>query len=234
MNIGLREILSLMTCLPASPAAEPRLSKKKTLGEEAVFAEEWQKFVALSGGWTSGKDVRHYAFHQPLDQLQLKQSNAGKKGSLYGWTRWHFDAKGQPYRVFHAGIDLAAPAGSPVYAPYPARVRKVDYVKGYGNCIYLDLELPGNIKRQVRFAHLQRVPDFQAGDQVGWGEVVGHVGNSGNADIPHLHLEVRDLSRYWKNPRKPNAWTTRSLDPIKELGLRLASQDLALYWKGHD
>ncbi len=41
------------------------------------------------------------------------------------------------------------------------------------------------------YAHLQEVPVKQVGDAVTCGEQVGHIGQSGNALNPHLHIEIR-------------------------------------------
>jgi hypothetical protein len=41
------------------------------------------------------------------------------------------------------------------------------------------------------YAHLQQEPDFQPGEEVRCGDVIGAIGDSGNALNPHLHLEMR-------------------------------------------
>jgi murein DD-endopeptidase MepM/ murein hydrolase activator NlpD len=41
------------------------------------------------------------------------------------------------------------------------------------------------------YAHMQSPADFQIGDEVGCGQVIGQVGTSGSSVNPHLHLEMR-------------------------------------------
>lgn len=41
------------------------------------------------------------------------------------------------------------------------------------------------------YAHLQSPPEYQVGEIVSCGEVIGAIGQSGNALNPHLHLELR-------------------------------------------
>jgi murein DD-endopeptidase MepM/ murein hydrolase activator NlpD len=41
------------------------------------------------------------------------------------------------------------------------------------------------------YAHLLQPPEIKVGDQVSCGQIVGAIGQSGNALNPHLHLEVR-------------------------------------------
>jgi murein DD-endopeptidase MepM/ murein hydrolase activator NlpD len=43
----------------------------------------------------------------------------------------------------------------------------------------------------ILYAHLQEKPAFQPGDPVECGQLIGYIGQSGNALNPHLHLEVR-------------------------------------------
>lgn len=41
------------------------------------------------------------------------------------------------------------------------------------------------------YAHLQSAPPYAVGEEIKCGQVVGAIGDSGNALAPHLHLEVR-------------------------------------------
>jgi murein DD-endopeptidase MepM/ murein hydrolase activator NlpD len=43
----------------------------------------------------------------------------------------------------------------------------------------------------ILYAHLDQAPLVRLGDQVDACQLLGEVGKSGNADIPHLHLETR-------------------------------------------
>ena len=43
----------------------------------------------------------------------------------------------------------------------------------------------------VLYAHMQQPPQFQVGDRISCGELLGTIGDSGNALHPHLHIEVR-------------------------------------------
>lgn len=41
------------------------------------------------------------------------------------------------------------------------------------------------------YAHMQEAPAFQPGDSLTCGQMIGNIGDSGNALNPHLHLEAR-------------------------------------------
>lgn len=105
----------------------------------------------------------------------------------------------------HEGIDIMAPSGTPVLAVADGRIVKFfDSVPG-GVTIY-------QFDRRERFvyyyAHLNaRAAGLAEGDRVRQGQVIGYVGMSGNAPVPHLHFEIRRLGaeRRW--------WESESLNP---------------------
>jgi len=86
----------------------------------------------------------------------------------------------------HAGVDLAAPTGTPVYATADGLVGKAEWFSSYGN--YIQIEHGGEM--QTRFAHLSGYA-IKAGDRVKKGDLIGYVGSTGRSTGPHLHYEVR-------------------------------------------
>ncbi|WP_066529246.1 M23 family metallopeptidase [Erythrobacter sp. CCH5-A1] len=86
----------------------------------------------------------------------------------------------------HQGIDLAAPAGTPVYATADGVVSRADWYSSYG--LYISLEHGASM--QTRYAHLSRLA-VAAGDSVKKGDLIGYVGSTGRSTGPHLHYEVR-------------------------------------------
>ena len=89
-------------------------------------------------------------------------------------------------RRFHAGIDLAAPSGSPIRAASDGVVTSAGWNGGYG--LLVSLGHAGN--RETRYGHLSRLA-VRAGQSVKQGEVIGYVGSTGRATGPHLHYELR-------------------------------------------
>ena len=85
----------------------------------------------------------------------------------------------------HEGVDLSAPAGTPIVAPAAGTVRSVGRRFGYG--LTIELAHTGGIV--TRYAHL-RSANVKAGQQVDAGVQIGAVGSSGLATAPHLHFEV--------------------------------------------
>ncbi len=96
---------------------------------------------------------------------------------------------GTPDEHWHEGIDVFAPAGTPLLAAEGGVVTRV----GIGRLGGLSLWLQGDSGAHWYYAHLQSfAPGLTQGDEVEAGEVVGFVGNTGNAvgTPPHLHLQL--------------------------------------------
>jgi len=85
----------------------------------------------------------------------------------------------------HEGIDLAAPAGTPVRTTADGTVVVTGKDGHYGRTILIDHG--GGFR--TRYAHLKRI-DTKQGKRVRRGDQIGRVGKSGNASGAHLHYEV--------------------------------------------
>jgi murein DD-endopeptidase MepM/ murein hydrolase activator NlpD len=85
----------------------------------------------------------------------------------------------------HAGIDIAAPAGTHILAPAAGRVRFSGKKFGYGYTVEID-HGEGVV---TRYAHCRSLM-VRSGDDVAAGAIIATVGRSGLATAPHLHYEV--------------------------------------------
>ncbi len=85
----------------------------------------------------------------------------------------------------HAGIDLSAPAGTPIIAPAAGKVVKSTRDGGYGNVVEID---HGN-GILTRYAHCSRLI-ARVGQRVERGQLIATVGNTGLSVGPHLHYEI--------------------------------------------
>lgn len=86
----------------------------------------------------------------------------------------------------HGGLDIAAPAGTPVRPIAGGVVRFAGSMGDYGNCVVID-HPDGTESRYAHCAELR----VQAGDVVAPEQAIGTVGATGRATGPHVHLEVR-------------------------------------------
>lgn len=111
-----------------------------------------------------------------LDKTDYCYPIAGKYSSGYG-------SRG---RSMHSGVDLVAPAGTPIYAIFDGTVRLSKPYSGYGNVIVVRHE---NGLETV-YAHNSRNM-VRVGQKVARGEQIAVCGRTGRATTNHLHFEVR-------------------------------------------
>jgi murein DD-endopeptidase MepM/ murein hydrolase activator NlpD len=101
-----------------------------------------------------------------------------------------FGFRGNPFggggSEFHPGQDIAAPRGTPVFAPADGKVVEAGWKNGYGQTVVLD---HGN-GLTTRYGHLSKI-EVAAGQELKRSEELGQVGSTGRSTGPHLHYEVR-------------------------------------------
>jgi len=101
----------------------------------------------------------------------------------------------------HDAIDIPAPAGTAVVAAADGEIIKLFQSERGGTTIY---QLSPDKKLVFYYAHLQGYADgLVAGKFVKQGEVIGYVGDTGNAGTGNFHLHfsisvVADPKRYWE------------------------------------
>jgi len=114
-------------------------------------------------------------------------------------------------KMFHFGIDLVAPRGTPIFAPADGVVFFRGVKKGYGK--FLLLMHPFGFS--TAYGHLSKIVVKQ-GEFVHKGELIAYVGNTGRSTGPHLHYEVRYLS-YWLDPAKFIHWRKEPFANFKRI-----------------
>ena len=90
-------------------------------------------------------------------------------------------------RIFHNGIDLDSPHGTPVRAAGDGRVILAQSWSGFGNTVVIQ---HGGDVTSI-YGHLSRF-GTSVGRDVREGNVIGYVGCTGLCTGPHLHFEVRE------------------------------------------
>ncbi len=86
---------------------------------------------------------------------------------------------------YHKGIDIAAPSGTPVYAPADGVVTFTGWTGGWG----LNVVVRHTEDLSTRYAHCSSAC-ANVGQRVRRGDLLARVGSTGRSVAPHLHYEV--------------------------------------------
>ena len=153
---------------------------------EAIRAPELAKIAAARAGETEEPGWTQ-AFEWPAK---------GRVSGVYGSQRILGGVPGSP----HYGVDVAAPAGTPVVAPADGIVRQAgDLFSLEGNLVMID---HGHGLGSA-FLHLSRT-DVVVGERVKRGQVIGTIGTTGRSTGPHLHWSM--------------TWDDTKIDPATLVG----------------
>lgn len=111
----------------------------------------------------------------PMEAMRVTSGFGVRRAPMVGASR------------HHAGIDIGAPAGTPIIATGDATVTSAGRSRGYGLLVVLD----HGEGLETRYAHMSRLA-VATGDRVSAGQIIGFVGSTGTATGPHLHYETRE------------------------------------------
>ncbi len=107
---------------------------------------------------------------------------------VQGWVTSEFGARYSPFTglpKFHEGVDIAAPYGSPIYAPADGMISFAGGKGGYGNALILD----HGYGVSTLYGHTSSLY-VKEGEKIKRGQMIAAVGSSGASTGPHLHYEV--------------------------------------------
>lgn len=137
-----------------------------------------------------------HTFCSPVQTLTGIGSGFGKKGSAWSLG-------------YHTGLDLFGNPRTNIVAVYPGKVIQAINAGSYGNHVVIEHNYNG-FKFYTLYAHMTAGSlKVKTGQEVQQGQVLGVIGQTGNAFGIHCHFEVR---------YPQNAFQSSSLhDPISEL-----------------
>ncbi len=127
-----------------------------------------------------GESVVKALLRTPLNLSRVSSRFGLRRHPVLGFTR------------LHAGIDFAAPPGTPILAAGAGRVVEAGPNGGYGRWVKISHEAG----LATGYAHLSRIaPGVRRSARVRQGQVIGYVGSSGLSTGPHLHFELHRNGR---------------------------------------
>jgi len=133
-----------------------------------------------------GRSNRKALLRTPIDGARISSGFGRRKHPILGYSK------------MHAGVDFAAPSGTPIRAAGDGVIRRAGWNGGYGRYV----RIRHNSIYQTAYAHMRRIAKgIKAGVRVQQGQIIGYVGSSGRSTGPHLHYEILKQGRQ-VNPRK--------------------------------
>jgi hypothetical protein len=136
--------------------------------DEGAINDDIQRLALLH------RVARTLPLASPLDQFYVT--------SPYGKRRDPFARSW----AFHSGLDLGAPRDAEVLATAPGQVILAERSGPYGNMVEID----HGMGLVTRYAHLKSI-QVEVGEEVGFRQVIGVIGNTGRSTSRHLHYEVK-------------------------------------------
>ena len=145
----------------------------------ALGARSDPMFRTLFDGWKTMDAVPHGGFvsvpsQKPVRDFHFTSSFGVRSDPFQGNAR------------MHAGMDMAGPVGTPVYATADGIVGRAERAGGYGNLVQLE----HGKGLETRYGHLSQMLVRQ-GQRVHRGDLIALMGSTGRSTGSHLHYEVR-------------------------------------------
>ena len=136
----------------------------------------------------SGRSIKHTLMKTPIKGARMSSGFGKRRHPVLGYTK------------MHAGVDFAAPKGTPIFAAGDGVVEKAGWFSSYGKYI----RIRHGSKLKTAYAHMSKINSkVKAGQRVKQGQVIGYVGTTGRSTGPHLHYEVMK-NGHKVNPRSVN------------------------------
>ena len=181
--------------LDASEALQEELMEQIAQKEKDLKAAEYQEWLATyvppttkpTGSDTTPSDgaPSSSGWISPLKSYKLTSPFGMRKHPILGYER------------MHNGVDMAAPAGTPIYAAKSGKVTAASFQSGgAGNYVSIN---HGDGFSSI-YMHMTRYI-VSVGDYVSAGQVIGYVGSTGLSNGNHLHFGISYNGTY-VNPMK--------------------------------
>lgn len=91
----------------------------------------------------------------------------------------------------HLAVDFTAPYGTPVYAASDGVIETRTFNEGAGYYIVIR----HNSVYKTVYMHLSKFGNYNVGNHVSQGDIIGYVGSTGWSTGPHLHYEIHENGR---------------------------------------
>lgn len=173
------------------------------------------RFDPGNGEWDyfdeNGQSMKKFLMKTPIDGARLSSGFGMRRHPILGYSK------------LHAGVDFAAPRGTPIYAAGDGTVKRANYFGSFGN--YIAIRHANGY--ETAYAHLNGFArGIKAGTRVRQGQVIGYVGTTGRSTGPHLHYEVH-VNGKKMNPLALKVPTGRKLEGTELAAFKARRETLA-------
>jgi murein DD-endopeptidase MepM/ murein hydrolase activator NlpD len=151
------------------------------LKNKRMVTPEDRDLVRITGDWERARAAFAAWSEISSGPFPLDLPVDGRRSGSFGLRRVFNGEARRP----HSGMDIAAPANTPVRAPAPGRVVEAGNYFFNGNTVFID-HGQGLV---TMYAHLNSL-NVAVGQEVMRGDSIGTVGATGRATGPHLHWTV--------------------------------------------
>ena len=155
--------------------------------DRLIFRTAFDKMKTI-GSNANQNALRLQKLLSTLSQQRSLLTSVPSVTPVDGWITSGFGARISPFtaeRDIHMGLDIAAPIGTPIYAPADGVVIFSSNKDGFGNFVMIAHGF-GIVSRYGHNAENL----VQPGQRISRGDQVATVGMSGRTTGPHLHYEI--------------------------------------------
>ena len=187
---AMEELISAKESELAKYNAEIKATSQEIAGYEASYAAEVATIEALEAAILEEKKaIAATMVTRTYDGGTFAWPCPGyiRVTEEFGWRNNPFSGKPE----FHSGIDLGAPAGSPILAAYDGTVVAATYQWSMGNYVMID---HGDGLYTI-YMHASKLY-VSNGQTVSKGDTIAAVGTTGSSTGNHLHFSVRLNGNY--------------------------------------
>ena len=185
--------------LESRPALHPILGRP--LAQQAVQRLFWRSVddpmvPETIAGDLAGADAAYEA-HRQASGFEVGVGSWGERRAVYASPAFASVLIPGTRRDMHLGLDLFAPAHTPLFTPLAGRVVRTadcNRPQDYGGVLLLSHDLPAGGEFQTLWGHLdpRSIEHLKPGDHLAAGACVARLGDStvNGGWVPHLHLQL--------------------------------------------
>jgi murein DD-endopeptidase MepM/ murein hydrolase activator NlpD len=184
VNRETKEVVDTFVQQDAQPSARntAKWDGLTTDGAQAPGADYKFRIGSAAGGATAATEDSTFGYHLYRFPIDARHTY----GDGYGAGR------------NHEGQDVFAKCDTPIHAARGGRVQAVDFQSAAGHYIVVDSK---GTRLDTFYAHMIRRSSLRKGARVKTGQVIGNVGQSGNASGCHLHFEIWSAPGWYEGGR---------------------------------